>query len=69
VAGALDASDYIAAIESAGFTDVELKPVYFDKAMIDNAAEQLDLGEVIVASTESLEKSVYSAKVTALKPE
>jgi SAM-dependent methyltransferase len=69
VAGALDASDYIAAIELAGFTDVELKPVYFDKAMIDSAAEQLDLGEAIVASTESLEKSVYSAKVTALKPE
>jgi SAM-dependent methyltransferase len=69
VAGALDASDYIAAIELAGFTDVELKPVYFDKAMIDSAAEQLDLGEAIVASTESLEKRVYSAKVTALKPE
>ena len=69
VAGALDAKDYIAAIESAGFTDVELKPVYFDKALIDSAAEQLDLGEAIVASTESLEKSVYSAKVSALKPE
>jgi len=68
VAGALDASDYVGAIKAAGFTDVELKPVYFDKAMIDNAAEQLDLGEVVIASTESLEKSVYSAKVTARKP-
>ena len=69
VAGALDASDYVGAIKAAGFTDVELKPVYFDKAMIDSAAEQLDLGEVAIASTESLEKSVYSAKVTAWKPE
>jgi SAM-dependent methyltransferase len=69
VAGALDADDYIAAIKAAGFVDVELKPVYFDKAMIDSAAEQLDLGEVVMAGTESLEKSVYSAKVTARKPE
>ena len=68
VAGALDADDYIAAIEAAGFTDIEIKPVYFDKAIIDSAAEQLDLGEVIIAGTESLEKSVYSAKVTAWKP-
>ncbi|MCJ7662037.1 MAG: arsenite methyltransferase [Anaerolineales bacterium] len=68
VAGALDADEYIAAIEAAGFTDIEIKPVYFDKAMIDNAVEQLDLGEVVIASTESLEKSVYSAKVTARKP-
>ncbi len=68
VAGALDANDYVTAIKAAGFVDVELTPVYFDKAMIDSAAEQLDLGEVVIASTESLEKSVYSAKVTARKP-
>ena len=68
VAGALDASDYVTAIKAAGFVDVELTPVYFDKAMIEIAAEQLDLGEVVIGSTESLEKSVYSAKVTARKP-
>jgi SAM-dependent methyltransferase len=68
VAGALDADDYVTAIEAAGFVDVELTPVYFDKAMIDSAVEQLDLGEVVVASTTTLEKSVYSAKVTARKP-
>jgi len=28
----------------------------------------LDLGEVVIAGTDSLEKSVYSAKVTARKP-
>jgi arsenite methyltransferase len=69
VAGALDARDYMAAIEAAGFVDVEIKPVYFDKAMIDSAVDQLELGEVVIAGTESLEKSVYSAKVTARKPE
>ena len=68
VAGALDAKDYLVAIEAAGFVDVELKPVYFDKALIDNAIDQLELGEVVIAGTESLEKSVYSAKVTARKP-
>jgi ubiquinone/menaquinone biosynthesis C-methylase UbiE len=67
VAGAMDADDYVAAIKEADFVDVELSPVYFDKAMIDSAAEQLDLGEVAIAGTESLEKSVYSAKVTAWK--
>jgi SAM-dependent methyltransferase len=68
VAGALDASEYIAAIEPAGFTDVELEPVYFDKAMFDSTVEQLDLGEGAIPSIESLEKSIYSAKVTARKP-
>jgi ubiquinone/menaquinone biosynthesis C-methylase UbiE len=45
VAGALDAKEYIAAIEAAGFVDVELTPVYFDKATIDEAIQQLDLDE------------------------
>jgi len=35
VSGALEVEDYIAAIEDAGFSDVELAPVYFDEAMYD----------------------------------
>jgi SAM-dependent methyltransferase len=42
VAGALDVKDYIAVIEAAGFTDVELVPAYWDQEMIDAAVEQLD---------------------------
>lgn len=64
IAGALQAKDYLAAIEAAGFIDVELKPVYWDKSTIDEAVVQLGL-EV---NDESLYKSVFSAKVTARKP-
>jgi ubiquinone/menaquinone biosynthesis C-methylase UbiE len=42
VAGALDVRDYIACIEAAGFTNVELKRQYWDQVMIDDAVEQLE---------------------------
>jgi SAM-dependent methyltransferase len=43
IAGAMDVNDYLAAIEAAGFTDVQLTPVYFDDSMVDDAATQLGL--------------------------
>lgn len=64
IAGALQAKDYLAAIEAAGFIDVELKPVYWDKSMIDDAIEQLGLD----IDDESRYKAIFSAKVTARKP-
>ena len=67
VAGALEAKDYVEAIEAAGFVDVELTPVYMDKSMVDEAVEQLDLGDVVDCD-ESLYQAVFSAKVTARKP-
>jgi len=42
IGGALDVKDFIAGIEEAGFEDVQLKPVYWDQAMIDAAFQQLD---------------------------
>ena len=68
VAGALEVKDYIEAIEAAGFVDVELTPVYVDKSMVDEAVEQLDLGDVVDRDDESLYQAVFSAKVTAHKP-
>ena len=69
VAGALDVQDYIAGIEAAGFVDVQLAPVYFDPQMIDQAIEQVgesfDLKDI---SGESLRTTVFSAKITAIKP-
>ena len=47
VSGAMEVEDYLAAIESAGFVDVELEPVYMDEEMIDAAVEQLDLGDSV----------------------
>jgi arsenite methyltransferase len=43
VSGALDKADYIAAIEAAGFSDVQLTPVYWDQSVVDEALKQLDL--------------------------
>jgi len=68
IAGALDVKDYIAAIEAAGFVDVTLSPVYIDESMVDDAVEQLDLGDVVGEDRGSLYKTVFSAKITAYKP-
>jgi len=68
IAGAMDVNDYIAAIKAAGFVDVEISPVYMDKSTIDDALEQLDLGDFVEKGQDSLYKSVFSAKVSAYKP-
>jgi ubiquinone/menaquinone biosynthesis C-methylase UbiE len=49
VAGALDVNEYIAAIRDAGFVDVELIPVYWDKDTVDAAVDQLDLDKEALA--------------------
>lgn len=67
IAGALDVNDYIAAIEAAGFVEVEIVPVYMDKSTIDDAVEQLELGDVVQKGQETVYKSVFSAKVSAYK--
>jgi arsenite methyltransferase len=43
VAGALDVKDYIATIEAAGFTHIDLTPVYFDQQMVDEYVKQVDI--------------------------
>jgi SAM-dependent methyltransferase len=69
VAGAVDAKDYIAMMESAGFTDITITPTFFDKETVDEAiqevGDQIDLGTV---SQDELYKTVYSARITARKP-
>ena len=66
IAGAMDARDYMGAIAEAGFQEVELTPVFMDKAVIDEAAAQLDID--VTGQGESLYQAVYSAKVRAIKP-
>jgi ubiquinone/menaquinone biosynthesis C-methylase UbiE len=69
VAGALDVQDYVKEIEAAGFVNVSLDPVYFEKETLDEAVRQagetLELGGV---HEETLYKTVFSAKITAYKP-
>lgn len=66
IAGAMDARDYIGAIAEAGFQEIDLTPVFMDKAVIDEAAAQLDID--VTGEGESLYQAVYSAKVRAIKP-
>ena len=69
VSGAVDAKDYIAMMESAGFTDISITPTFFDKETVDEAikevGDQIDLKSI---SRDELYKTVYSARITARKP-
>ncbi len=44
VAGALDVKDYLAQIEAAGFTRVDITPVYFDDATLDEFVREIPSG-------------------------
>ena len=68
VAGALDVGDFVSGLESAGFVDIEVKPIYFSESTIDEAAKQTGLEELISEANESVYKSIFSAKITAWRP-
>lgn len=73
VAGALEVDDYVATIEAAGFTDVEVTPVYWEPEMIESAVAELDPAVVaqVQAAAETpadLNRAVFSARITARKP-
>ncbi|MEK6753831.1 MAG: arsenite methyltransferase [Chloroflexota bacterium] len=67
VAGAVEAKDYIGMMESVGFTDISIKPVFFDKETVDSALDEMKL-DVKEYPREAVYKAVYSAKITAYKP-
>jgi hypothetical protein len=64
----MDVGEFIGELKAAGFEDIEAVPVYFDEVLIDEAAKQSGLEEVIRTGDRSVYKSVYSAKITALRP-
>jgi len=70
VSGAVEADEYIAMMKLAGFKEIEVKPVYFDKETVDSALAdldpQLDLPQI---RREDLYQAVFSAKISARKPE
>ena len=69
VAGAVEAEVYIGMMKSAGFTDISIKPVFFDKETVDSALA--DMGDAIdlkTISRDDVYKAVFSAKITAHKP-
>lgn len=68
IAGALDLHEYKSMMEAAGLTDIEVKPVYFDKAMIDDVIGDLkNTIELKQYSQDELYKTVFSAKISARK--
>jgi arsenite methyltransferase len=69
VAGAVEASEYIAMMEAVGFTNVTITPVFFDKADVDSALEDMqDSLELKAIPRQDVYKAIYSAKITAYKP-
>jgi len=70
VAGAVDAKDYIAMMETAGFTDISITPTFFDKETVDEAVKEVgDQINLMDVSQDELYKTVYSARITAKKPD
>lgn len=70
VAGAPDRQEYIDYIQEAGFTDIHLDPVYLPRETVEAALESLDerLRDE-VASDNKIYQAVFSARITARKPE
>ena len=69
VAGAVEAKDYIGMMEAVGFTDIEIKPVYFDKETVDSVLNDMkNMVELKTISRDDVYHAVYSAKITAYKP-
>jgi SAM-dependent methyltransferase len=70
VAGAVEVKDYIHMMESVGFTNISVTPVFFDKETVDSAlADMGDVAELKTISRDDVYKVVYSAKITAYKSE
>jgi SAM-dependent methyltransferase len=70
VAGAVEADAYVGMMRSVGFTDISIVPVFFDQATVDSAvADMKDVAELQTVSRDDVYKAVYSAKITAYKPQ
>jgi arsenite methyltransferase len=69
VAGAVESSEYIAMMKAVGFTDISVKPVFFDRETVDEALNGMkDISELENIPREDIYKAVFSAKITAYKP-
>ncbi len=69
VAGAVEAGEYVGMMKAVGFTDISIVPVFFDKETVDSAINDMkDMIELKTVSRDDVYKAVYSAKITAYKP-
>jgi arsenite methyltransferase len=68
IAGAVEAKQYVEMMESVGFKDISIVPVFFDKEVVNSALADLkDTIELKTISRDDVSKAVYSAKITAYK--
>jgi ubiquinone/menaquinone biosynthesis C-methylase UbiE len=69
VAGAVDAKDYIAMMESTGFTGISVAPTFLDKETVDEAIKEVgDQIDLTSFTQDQLYKTIYSARIIARKP-
>ena len=67
VAGAWVDKDYVAALEAAGFEDVEIEGKSLGD-LVDTYAAAIEADESLKSTAKALAEAVYSARVTARKP-
>ncbi len=67
VAGAMDADEMVALLKSTGFTNVQLKPVFFSEEMVEDMIEQAKAS--VPFETADIIKTVFSANISAEKPQ
>lgn len=68
VAGAVESSEYIDMMKAVGFTDISVKPVFFDRETVDEALNGMkDISELENIPREDIYKAIFSAKITAYK--
>ncbi len=69
VAGAIEAGEYTGMMEAAGFTNISVMSVFFDKEDVDSALDDMkDSIELQTIPRDDVYKAVYSVKITAYKP-
>ncbi len=69
VAGAVEATEYIAMMEAVGFRDISITPVFFAREDVDSALDGMkDVVDLKMIVRDEIYKAVYSAKITAYKP-
>jgi arsenite methyltransferase len=67
VSGALDVKDYITSLEAAGFTNIELNPVYFDQEMVDEYVKSLSSDDSPAKGPRLMMSDGVQVKVIELK--
>lgn len=67
VAGALDVKEYIADLEAAGFTHIELTPVYFDQETVDEVVKQVNTSSCCGTGQKLVMNDGARLQVVALK--